>query len=142
SQLSIEQQLPAIPGLSLKGVFAYDKSYQLGKQWQTPYVYYQLDAADEFEEVRGGVTAPRLNQGFDQRVNTTLQGYLTYVNDFGNHGVNFLAVAEQRQGDRVLFDAERINYQVNLDELDLGSAAKSDLDNGGSSSSSKQMGFV
>jgi len=142
SQLSIEQQIPAIPGLSLKGVFAYDKSYQLGKQWQTPYVYYQLDANDEFEEVRGGVTAPRLNQAFDQRVNTTLQGYLTYTNDFGNHGVNFLAVAERRQGDRALFDAERINYQVNLDELDLGSAAKSDLDNGGSSSSSKQMGFV
>jgi len=142
SQLSIEQQIPSIPGLSLKGVFAYDKSYQLGKQWQTPYVYYQLNAADEFEEVRGGVTAPRLNQAFDQRVNTTLQGYITYVGNFGNHGVNFLAVAERREGDNVLFDAERINYQVNLDELDLGSAAKADLDNGGSSSSSKQMGFV
>jgi TonB-linked SusC/RagA family outer membrane protein len=41
-----------------------------------------------------------------------------------------------------LFNAERINYQVNLDELDLGSASKSDLNNGGSSSELKQIGFV
>lgn len=142
SQLSIEQKIPFIPGLALKGLFAYDKSYLLTKQWQTPYVYYKLNASDEFDEVKAGVTAPRLNQGFDQRVNTTLQGYLTYVNSFGKHGINFLAVAESRAGDRALFNAERINYQVNLDELDLGSAAKSDLNNGGSSSSSKQIGFV
>lgn len=142
SQLSIEQKIPAVPGLALKGVVAYDKGYALTKQWQTPYIYYKLNASDEFDEVKAGVTAPRLNQGFDQRVNTTLQGYLTYSNNFGRHGVNVLAVAERRQGDRTLFNAERINYQVDLDELDLGSAAKNDLNNGGSSSSSRQIGFV
>lgn len=142
SQLSIEQKIPAIPGLSFKGVFAYDKNYSLNKQWQTPYTYYKLNSADEFEEVAAGVTAPRLNQGFNQRINTTLQGYITYNNTFGKHGINLLAVAEQRQGDGMVFNAERINYQVSLDELDMGSAAKNDLDNGGSSSSSKQMGFV
>lgn len=142
SQLSIEQKIPFLRGLSLKGVVAYDKSYLINKQWQTPYVYYKLNSSDEFDEVKAGVTSPRLNEGFNQRINTTLQGYLTYENSFGNHGINILAVAEERMGDRTGFTASRINYQVNLDELDLGSASKKDLDNGGSSSSSKQIGFV
>ncbi len=142
SQLTIEQKINAIKGLTLKGVFAYDKNYSLSKHWQTPYIYYRLNSEDEFEETPGGVTLPRLSQEFNQRINSTLQGYITYNNKFGSHGINLLAVAEQRQGDGMLFNAERINYQVNLDELDMGSAAKSDLNNGGSSNKSKQLGIV
>src|SRR5690606_8915394 len=74
TQLSIEQKISAIPGLSLKAVGAYDKNYTLAKQWQTPYSYYTLNSDDEFVELKGGVTAPRLNQGFRENVNITLQG--------------------------------------------------------------------
>lgn len=142
TQISIEQRIPAIKGLSFKGVAAYDKNYAINKQWETPYVYYTLNSSDEFVELKGGQPAPRLSQAFNQGVNTTLQGYITYENTFGKHNVSALAVAERRQGDGMGFQASRINYQVNLDELDLGSSAKSDLDNGGSSSQSKQIGFV
>lgn len=142
TQLSIEQKISAIPGLSLKAVGAYDKNYTLAKQWQTPYSYYTLNSDDEFVELKGGVTAPRLNQGFRENVNITLQGYINYENTFGDHHVSALAVAEQRTGDIMAFDASRINYQVDLDELSLGSSSKSDLDNSGSSSSNKQLGFV
>src|SRR5690606_18387384 len=121
---------------------AYDKNYTLAKQWQTPYSYYTLNSDDEFVELKGGVTAPRLNQGFRENVNITLQGYINYENTFGDHHVSALAVAEQRTGDIMAFDASRINYQVDLDELSLGSSSKSDLDNSGSSSSNKQLGFV
>ncbi|MBU2947361.1 TonB-dependent receptor [Zobellia uliginosa] len=142
SQLSIVQKIPALSGLTIKGVVSYDKDYTLNKQWQIPYVFYRLDSSDEFVEVNGGVTDPRLSQSFSERINTTLQGYITYKNSFGKHGLDALFVAEQRNGDGIDFSASRINYQVAMDELSLGSSSKTDLDNSGSSQSSKQIGLV
>lgn len=142
SQLSIEQQIPAVKGLSLKAVAAYDKKYNTFKQWQIPYTIYSLDAADEFVATKAGVAAPSLSQEFGEAVNTTLQGYVTFRNTFGKHGINALAVAEMRQGNNNQFEASRLNYQVTLDELSLGSSSKNDLDNSGSSGSYKQLGFV
>ncbi|WP_169472259.1 SusC/RagA family TonB-linked outer membrane protein [Pedobacter hiemivivus] len=142
SQLSVEQKIPFIPGLSLKVVAAYDKSYGTDKQWQIPYSFYTLDAKGLFVEKKGGVTAPSLSQEFNESVNTTLQGYITYCNTFGKHSINALLVAEQREGNDNKFSASRLNYQVNLDELSSGSSSKADLDNAGSSSRSKQGGLV
>lgn len=142
SQLSIEQKIPAVPGLAFKAVGAYDKNYSTTKQWQVPYTIYSLNANDEFVPTKAGVTAPSLEQGFEETINTTLQGYITYNRTFGKHAVNALAVAELRQGKGNLFSASRLNYQVDLDELSLGSSSKNDLDNSGSSSSYRQLGFV
>lgn len=142
SQLSIEQKIPAVPGLSLKAVAAYDKNYSTSKQWQLPYSIYSMDADDNFIETKAGVTAPSLDQEFKENINTTLQGYINYHNTFGKHDITALAVAELRQGDNNQFDASRLNYQVSLDELSLGSSSKNDLDNSGSSGSYKQLGFV
>src|SRR5690606_34934108 len=58
SQLSIEQSIPSIRGLSFKVVAAYDKNYETTKQWQLPYSIYSLNAQDEFVETKAGVAAP------------------------------------------------------------------------------------
>jgi TonB-linked SusC/RagA family outer membrane protein len=142
SQLSIEQKIPAIPGLSFKAVGAYDKNYNTSKNWQLPYSIYSLDANNNFVATKAGVTAPSLSQGFGEEINTTLQGYINYNNTFGKHAITVLGVTEWRQGNTNQFGASRLNYQVNLDELSLGSSSKTDLDNSGSSSSYKQLGFV
>lgn len=142
SQLSIEQKIPAIPGLSFKLAGAYDKNYATTKNWQLPYTIYALDANNKFIGTASGVTAPSLSQLFVQQINTTLQGYITYSNTFGKNAINALVVAESRQGDNSTFGASRLNYQVNLEELSLGSSSKNDLDNSGSSNSSKQLGLV
>lgn len=141
TQLSIEQKLPFVPGLALKAVAAYDKRYGTNKQWQIPTTTYALNAADKFIPTTG-TTPPSLSQGFNQTINTTIQGYITYKRNFGKHNISALAVAEQRQGDSTSFGASRINYQVPLDELDQGSSNKNDFDNSGASSRSKQIGFV
>ncbi|WP_325639488.1 TonB-dependent receptor, partial [Chitinophaga sp.] len=142
SQLSIEQKIPAIPGLSFKATGAYDKSDSTLKNWQLPYNIYALDANNNFVPTKAGVVAPSLSQGYVQIVNYTLRGYINYNNTFGKHAITALAVAELRQGENNQFGASRLNYQVNLDELSLGSSNKSDLDNWGSSGSYKQLGFV
>jgi hypothetical protein len=101
-----------------------------------------LDSNDEFVELNGGATAPKLSQEFNERINSTFQGYITYNNTFGKHGINALIVGEQRQGNNINFSASRINYQVELEELSLGSSSKDDIDNSSGSSSSKQLGLV
>ena len=121
---------------------AFDKGYTTDKQWQIPYSYYKLDAKGQFVENKAGVTAPSLSQEFEENVNTTLQGYITYNNTFGKHGINALAVAEVRDGNENGFSAARLNYQVNVDELSSGSSSKVDMDNGGFSQKNKQAGFV
>jgi TonB-linked SusC/RagA family outer membrane protein len=142
TQLSIEQKIPFISGLAFKAVAAYDKNYGTNKQWQTPYNIYSLNAADEYIATKSGVVASSLSQSFNEAVNTTLQGYITYKNNFSKHGIDALFVAEQRNGNSNQFSASRLNYQVGLDELNLGSASKNDLDNSGSSASRKQLGYV
>jgi TonB-linked SusC/RagA family outer membrane protein len=142
TQLSIEQRLPFVPGLAIKGVIAYDKNYLFGKAFQTPYTYYSLNASNEYVPVKAGIAAPSLTEKFNQGINTTLQGYITYQRSFGKNNVNLLAVAEKRDGNTNAFGASRQNYQVNLDELSLGSSNKNDYDNSGSSSSYKQLGYV
>jgi TonB-linked SusC/RagA family outer membrane protein len=142
TQLTIEQKLPFIPGLAIKGVAAYDKNYSLSKIWQIPFTYYTLNAQDQFVTTKGGVGAPQLSQAFSQSPKTTLQGYITYLNTFGKHAVNVLGVVEQRNGQTDDFAASRLNYSVYLDQLSTGSTNKTNYDNSGSASSSKQVGFV
>ena len=142
TQLSIEQKLPFLKGLAIKGVIAYDKGYIFDKNFQTPYTYYTLNASNQYIPVKAGLAAPSLNESFNQSVNTTLQGYITYQRTFGKNDINLLAVAEKRSGNNNLFAASRMNYQVDLDELSLGSSAKNDYDNSGSSNNSKQLGYV
>lgn len=142
SQLSIQQELPFLEGLSIKGVAAFDKAFSFNKHWQTPYTYYALDSEDEFEPVQGGVTAPSLAEQFSQDQVITLQGYLTYQQTFGKHAVNVLGVIEKRNGDWNRLGASRLNFAVDLDELSLGSSNKVDFDNEGISTESKQIGLV
>lgn len=142
SQVTIEQQLPFVPGLALKGVAAFDKAFEYDKHWQTPYTYYALNSEDEFEPIPGGVTAPSLAEEFQQDQVITLQGYLTYARSFGKHSVNVLGVIESRSGDWNRLQASRLNFAVDLDELSLGSSNKTDFDNAGSSAKSKQIGLV
>ncbi|HYH55409.1 MAG TPA: TonB-dependent receptor, partial [Anseongella sp.] len=142
SQLTIEQKLPFVPGLALKGVAAFDKKFSFDKHWQTPYTYYALNSEDEFDPVSGGVTAPSLSEQFNQDQMITLQGYLTYNRTFGNHSFNLLGVIEKRNGDWNRLGASRLNFAVDLDELSLGSTDKVNFENEGSSTQSKQVGLV
>lgn len=142
AKFQVEQKLPFIPGLSLKGVFAYEKNNTLGKVWSTPYDFYSLDAQNSFITQHGGPPSPTLSQSFAEEQNITLQGYATYKQSFGKSDIGALVVYERRTGANNNFAAGRINYAVNLDELSLGSTNTADFSNSGSSSRSAQIGWV
>ena len=148
--LSVNQELPFIPGLSLKGTFSFDPMQTTRKGWHTPFYFYSQDlSTTPYTYTRQistaeGNAAPYtwLQQEFAQQRTYTYQGYLNYKRSFGKHDITGLVVAEARDSDSSAFSARRNNFGVNIDELSMGSSNKNDFDNTGSSSTGSQIGFV
>ncbi len=146
----IEQQLPFIEGLSVKGVFSYDPTSELQKQWHLPFVYHVINLNTTPYSYTEAITAQEgnsptyiyLQQDNRNWKNYTLQGYLNYNRKFGDHGVTGLFVAEARKNTYSTFMARRNNFALEIDELDFGSSNKLDYDNGGSSSEGSEIGYV
>ena len=148
--ISIDQKLNFIKGLSVKGAFSFDPYNYADKRWHTPYYYHSINTnTTPYTYTKNistseGAAAPftSLSQEYWQQNQLTYQGFLNYHNTFGKHDITGLAVAEARQGKQFNFNASRNNYAINVDELSLGSSLKNDIDNGGSSGTSSQLGYV
>lgn len=148
--IAVEQQLPFIKGLSIKGTFSYDPNEFTIKGWHTPFYFYAQNTATtpytytKQISTSEGNAAPYtwLNQEYAKNQYFTYQGYLNYHNTFGKHDFSGLLVAEARRNDSTGFSARRNNFALNIDELGMGSSNKNDFDNNGSSVSGSQLGFV
>jgi TonB-linked SusC/RagA family outer membrane protein len=150
STVTLEQRLPFIRGLSIKGAFSYDPYYYTQKQWHRPFIYWtQSGAAPPYTytpaystQETSSTTFGWLNQQYWQNNTITWQGYLNYHNTFGKHDITGLVVAEKRNNKQNDFRARINNYAVNIDELSLGSSNKNDFDIAGGSGTGSQVGYV
>ncbi|MBG0859414.1 MAG: TonB-dependent receptor [Bacteroidales bacterium] len=150
TSIAIEQRIPFIKGLSLKGVFSYDSRMYYGKGWHTPFYYYVINLTatprtwtQSVSTQEGNVPAyTYLTQNDNRNRTYTYQAYFNYNNTFGRHTVTGLVVAEARNGNYDFISARRNNFAVTIDEMNLGSSNKNDYDNGGSSSVNSQIGYV
>jgi TonB-linked SusC/RagA family outer membrane protein len=145
NSITIDQQLPFIKGLSIKGAFRYDPATEEHKDWTRPSYYYIYDgsvtpAAYTKTQIGDGFTT--LSQYYGKSQNFTYQGYLNYHRAFGDSEITGLIVAEARNGKGSNFSAYRRGFSVDVDELNLGTSDKTNFDNGGSSSTSSQVGYV
>jgi TonB-linked SusC/RagA family outer membrane protein len=148
--VAIEQKLPFIKGLSVKGAVSYDPYNFVQKQWHRPFTYYvQNTTTTPYTYTPGfstqensAATFSWLNQQYWQQNTLTLQGHVNYRNSFGKSEVTGLVVAERRSAKQFDFSARRNNFAVDIDELGLGSSKKDDFDNGGGSGTSSQVGYV
>ena len=140
NQLSIEQQLPFIKGLSVKGALSYDFNPSLGRRWLTPIPYYTYDPATQTYPQAGsdGPASPQYYVDYSQSQALTYQGYLNYQNTFGKHDITGLIVLEARNTTSTVFGAGRKNYNVTIPELNNGSSNSTDISNHGYSSEGKQ----
>ncbi len=143
---SIDQQLPFLEGLSVKGLVAYDPTFYNRKVWQTPVASFTPDFTSspvEYIRVETEFSNPQLNEEFSQTQAFTYQAHLNYHNTFCNkHDVSFLFVAEARQEKWKGINAERKNYLLSIDEIGMGGVAQGDINNGGGSWQTAQAGFV
>jgi len=142
---SIEQQLPFVKGLSVKGVVSYDPYNTFSKIWRTPILSYSADFSTTPATYTPGYTEfsqPQLNESVSQNKAFTYQGYINYHNTFGQHDVTFLGVVESRNQKYWGLGAGRTAYPINIDELDQGGVAAGQISNGGSSSEQAQVGYL
>ena len=142
AKLQVEQRIPFIDGLKLKGVFNYNISPDFSKTWTLPRVFYKLDANDQLQEQAAGPVSPTLSQSFGMTQSRMLQAYITYDRSFGEHIISLLGVYEGRSSSNNSMAAGRVNYELLLDELSYGSSDKNNFSNSGSSSRAAQMGLV
>jgi TonB-linked SusC/RagA family outer membrane protein len=156
TQLSIDQKLP-IPGLSIKGVISYDNGpdplfpgnvTSFNRAWNTPIPFYN---ATQGTDPTGPVTytanvqgspLSRFSETVSQNHTLTYQGLLNYNHSFGKSDISGVAVVEYKNVNYQTFTAGRIDYNLNIDELNYGGPLATDATNGGSSSGQKQIGYV
>lgn len=149
SSITLEQELPFIQGLSIKGNFSYDSWSNYIKGWHTPWYYYVLNSSTtpytytkSLAGLEGGTPYTFLKETQNYQKSFTYQGYVNYHRIFGSHELTALLVAEARQNKSNTFFAQRNNFAVNIDEFDMGSSSRIDYDNGGSSTMGTQVGYI
>ena len=146
NQMAIDQEIPFIKGLKLKGVIAYDLKPTRKKIWKTPMPYYTVDMTSGTPEYvkagNDGPEKPTYTQNYSENQSLTLQGQLLYNNTFGKHEVGGLVVFEMRDTQGDFFEASRLNYNVNIPELNNGSSDPADIKNSGNSSKTKQRSII
>lgn len=152
TQLFVEQKLP-VDGLSIKGVVNYDNGpdpiFNNGttftRRWATPIPFYNVNTNVTPYTYTSNIQGSPLStfyESYSQSISLTYQGILNYAHNFGKNAVTGLAVVEYRKNNYQNFNAQRANYNLNIDELNYGGSAPSDATNGGYSSGQKQIGYV
>lgn len=145
SQLSIQQDIPFVPGLSLKATIAYDPSIINNKIWVTPMQLASLDKSTTPYTIKGGIfgaTKATLNQQVNQQSQITFQGNVYYSNSFGSHSINAVGVFETRADNSSSLGAARRNFNLLIDEISMGSSSTSDMTTSGISGTARQVGLV
>ena len=144
SQLSLEQDLPFIPGLKAKASMAYDPTIVMNKVWSvpkdkavinkttTPYIITQPAPS----------VKPSLTQSFNQTYQLTGQASLNYNRSFANSTVSALALVEAKSNNGINISVARRNYSLLIDEINMGSSSLADATTTGTSSDSRQLGFL
>ncbi len=122
TNFQIEQQIPFVPGLSIKGVLAYDKNMTFRKAWSdNVYVYTANPGTGEYD--RSAYQNPSLQEEFYQTKATELQAHLNYDQTFGKHSVSALVLAIQKESPFNRLFAARSGYEFSVfDILDQGPA--------------------
>lgn len=120
-RLVINQEIPFVPGLSVKAIAAYDRGNFFDKTWQTGAVgLYSLSASNDYV-----LSNPRPRpvlaetQGQNQRV--TLESHLNYTRSFGRHNVGGLLVYSQQSYSDNYTSAYREGFiSAAIDQLSVG----------------------
>jgi hypothetical protein len=144
SQLSLEQEIPFISGLKAKGTIAYDPTVIMNKIWSVPADKATIDKTQTPYVITQGPPSvkPSLSQAYNQRYQLTYQASLDYAKEFGNSHVTALALFEAKGNNTIDIAVSRRNYNLLIDEINMGSSTLSDMTTSGTSSDARQVGFL
>jgi TonB-linked SusC/RagA family outer membrane protein len=141
--LTLDQQLPFLPGLSAKASFNYDKQHKDLKSWVLPVVYYNLTDEGEYEKIDQSATVkPSLGEEYKRWDWYTFAGSLNYTNRFGKHSIEALGLFEARWTEDKVTTTSKSEFDFLIPELNYGTSDKTKWGMGGSSARTAQYGVV
>ena len=146
TQLSIDQELSFIPGLKVKGTIAYDPTVISDKLWRIPTHITSIKDTTKhpyvFQDAIYDQKQSSLNQSFNQSYQLTYQASLNYAKSFGNSNISALGLFEAKDNSRQSLEASRRNYNLDIDEMSMGSSSQADMTTGGLSTLARQVGLL
>ncbi len=145
TQLNIEQELPFLKGFKLRGTIAYDPTFTSIKGWATPNHLATIDLSKTPYVINDGIfgeTKPSIRQESGQSQQFTYQAGFDYFKAVGHHNFSVLGLFEARANDSWSLGATRRNYNLYIDEINMGSSSSSDMTTSGTSDKARQVGLV
>lgn len=145
TQMNLEQRFSFLPGLRFRGTVAYDPSFSNLKRWATPMAVATLDTSVDPYIIKPGIfgeTKSSLSHNVGQAQQLTYQAGLDYVQTFSNHSITLLGLFEARKSSSWNLGASRRNFNLLIDEIDMGSSSSADATTKGTSDQASQIGLV
>lgn len=128
-------KVPFIKGLKFDVSYNFDVRHEFQKQFQLPYYYWEYNVlTGEYEKKQGtGAKTVELTDTY-RKWTTTMYNYrITYENSFKDHHLKAMVGQEQQKNIHTWASAYRKNFvSPAIDQINVGSTAAEDKDNGGS----------
>jgi len=139
SNLSLNVEIPAVPGLELRGNFAYDRNFREQSVWQTPWTLYTWDyetyenGEPVLEGSSRGYAEPRLFQERGSGQDIMMNLVANYRLDLQDHSFGILLGTERQTFNNSFMNAFRRHFASDqIDQLFAG--GDDELSNTGSAS--------
>lgn len=145
TQLNLEQKFSFLPGLRFRGTVAYDPTFSSLKRWATPMPLATLDTSVDPHVIKPGVfgeTKASLSHTAGNSQQFTYQAGFDYVTTFDKHNLSVLALFEARKNTSWNLGASRRNFNLLIDEINMGSSTTADATTQGTSDQASQIGLV
>lgn len=137
-------KIPWVKGLKLEGSFNYDINNQFEKLFNLPYYYYEYNTVSKEYDKRSGTGAStvELTDTYSRWTTMLYNFRLLYEQQFGKHHVGAMIGQEQQRNTYSYAMAYRKNFiSSTIDQINVGSSAAEDKNNGGSASITARNNF-
>lgn len=137
STFTATYKIPFVKGLKVDASFNYDVRNQFEKVYSLPYFFYEYNVnTQEYNKKQAdGATTIELTDTYSKWTTMLYNYRITYENTFFDHHVTAMVGQEQQKQTYTWARAYRKNFVSSaLDQIDVGSTAPADKDNGGSAS--------
>ncbi len=149
SNLRVNIKIPWVRGLSVQMNGSYDKSFQFGKEFQTPWYLYSWDGTSYDSNnipvlIKGqrGLSTPQLTENTSDEYKITGNAFATYETTIaGNHNFKIMIGTESQKGLTNWFNAFRKNYVTSLVDQLFAGANDTYMSNNGSAYQNAHMSY-
>ena len=139
STFTATYKIPFIKGLKVDASFNYDVRNQFEKVFTLPYYFYQYNVnTQNYDKTQAtGAATVELTDTYSKWTTMLYNYRITYENTFDNHHISVMVGQEQQKETYSYAMAYRKNFVSSaIDQINVGSSAPADKNNGGSASAS------